>query len=125
MQLLTDVLEEFNESSQVDNTANISPLKTAGPEELMEDQEAFMKLLQENMAKLMGAEAGGSEETPPAASMSPPPAIPSTDDFQGTISQTLNKLKSSSHQAKTQVKWIVGLLIIVKPSLFSNNYICP
>jgi hypothetical protein len=66
---------------------------------------------------LMGAEAGGSEETPPAASMSPPPAIPSTDDFQGTISQTLNKLKSSSHQAKTQVKWIVGLLIIVKPSL--------
>jgi hypothetical protein len=119
MQLLTDVLEEFNESSQVDNAANISPLKTTGPEELMEDQEAFMKLLQENMAKLMGAEVGGSEETPevminstrpvaPAASMSPPPAIPSTDDFQDTISQTLNKLKSSSHQAKTQVKWIVG-----------------
>ena len=101
-------MEEFNDNEPMQiNAKSTKP----GPEEVLEDQEAFMKLLQENMAKLMGGEIGDSEEVleamgkpvAPAASMSTPPAIPSADDFQDTISQTLNKLKSSSHQAQSKV----------------------
>jgi Pex19 protein family len=81
-----DVLEEFDDH----------PVKPLQPKPAMDDDafktvgdEEFMKLLQENMSKMLG----GDSETVPQN-----PA--NNGNFQDTISQTLNKLKTSSSQAQ-------------------------
>lgn len=54
--------------------------------------EEFMKMLQENMSKMLKGEE--VDVSPPTISAA------NNGNFQDTISQTLNKLKTSSNQAQ-------------------------
>ena len=84
-----DVLEDFD--VEQDQTAKPAVKDEPDIMPAVEDEE-FMKLLQENMSKLLG----GPQD--------PPHTFPSISanngNFQDTISQTLNKLKTSSTQAQ-------------------------
>ena len=62
-------------------------------------QEEFMKLLQENMSKLM--EDAALEESLPTV-----PTRQTTGEFQDTISQTLKKLKASSSEAEVHLELV-------------------
>jgi hypothetical protein len=89
-----DVLEEFQEPVAVSKE---DP-----------NEEAFMKLLQENMAKMMSGEDGPSLEQMGQLMAAAPAATGETAEveprpFQDTISQTLNKLKSSDSEAQQKV----------------------
>lgn len=104
----------FDESSnQTANLASSDLLKLQaatladGVEVLDLDDAAFLKSLQENMIKLMSPQSSqtlqSNQNTGEINDGSKPPGerkMSEKKDFQDTISQTLDKLKNSSTQAK-------------------------
>merc|ERR1719457_241049 len=86
---LDNVLDEF-ETTKVD-----APVEVKKEIEATTDDEEFMKLLQQNMAKMLSEE---SNSTPKVDDKE------NKKEFQSTISETLQKLKNSSSQAEAQTE---------------------